>query len=134
MIPVTFERASLSSRTSFVHRRSEKRSEGSAANSYSPRSVSGRVNGMMPTAAAAVRIPYAPVHGGGPDESSLAVAIRAVDHPTIVPRACRVCTLLGCVFTTAEPRILRHRILSISKLELLKFKSYCSRASSETVK
>lgn len=61
--PVTFERASLSSRTSFVHRRSEKRPEGSVANSYSPRSVSGWVNGMMP---AGVWVPYALVRGGEP--------------------------------------------------------------------
>jgi len=59
---------SLSSRTSFVRRRSEKRSEEFATNSYSPRSVSGRVNGMMP---AGVRILYAPVRRRIDESSSL---------------------------------------------------------------
>lgn len=96
-ISVTFERVPLSSRTSFVHRRSEKRPVGSAVNSYSSRRVSGRVNGMIP---AGVRISYAPIRGSEPMDRRR--------HPVIVLRdSCRVWSLLSRVLTTAIPRILR---------------------------
>lgn len=84
--PVTFERALLSSRTSFVHRRSEKRPEGSTANPYSPRIVSGRVNEMMP----ADGVGFLTLQFAAANRWIVVVAIRVVTHPAIVSRTCRV--------------------------------------------